>query len=247
MMLLEGSREYLTLRDDRGRAVTDIVCSNGRIDIAKRLLLQFSADFTTLRNGEGRLPIHDCFAFVWIDQDLEAVAQFFDSLCQLQSVTFNETTSDGRTPLHLTIGEGRGCLVDYLLKKSGIGINIQNSLGVTPLMLSLQLHLVTVSHKLLDHGADVFIQTNFGESTLSVAKEINNDELLRRIQSQFDERRHKQLRHIVREWVTTEETFYAQMEYLYYVFQTRLSLELSLSPLAIQVLAHSHTHTLMHR
>ena len=102
----------------------------------------------------------------------------FDTLSESQNVTFCETTLDGRTPLHLTIAEGRGSLLNYLLTKTNAaGINVQNSLGVTPIILALQLHLVPVVHSLIDHRVDLFIQTHLGENTLSLAKELNNEEV----------------------------------------------------------------------
>ena len=124
------------------------------------------------------MSIHFLFSFIWIGQDLESVMMLFDTLSESQNVTFCETTLDGRTPLHLTIAEGRGSLLNYLLTKTNAaGINVQNSLGVTPIILALQLHLVPVVHSLIDHRVDLFIQTHLGENTLSLAKELNNEEV----------------------------------------------------------------------
>jgi hypothetical protein len=227
---LEVSPSYCELRDDSGSNAAKIVCSKGRLDLAS-LLLTFGSDF--LQKGKyGLTAMHTLFQVLWSEKDIPHVVTFLEALSASEKVTFNEATDDGMTPLHLTILDGRSCLIDFLLSKK-VNLDLQNQKGATPIMIALRLNQIEAAMKLMDSGADLFLKTNKGDDALAAAKDLRNEEVYQRIFEQYESRRITQTRNIIQEIIDTEETYCGQLHNLYFIFQTKLSVDHSLSRRAI--------------
>jgi ankyrin repeat protein len=227
---LEVSPSYCELRDDTGSNAAKIVCSKGRLDLAS-LLLTFGSDF--LQKGKyGLTAMHALFQVLWAENDIPYVVRFLETLSSSEKVTFSEPTDDGMTPLHLNIMDGRGCLIDFLLSKK-VNLDFQNQKGATPIMIALRLNQIEAAMKLMDNGADLFVKTNKGDDALSAAKDLRNEEVYQRVFEQYESRRITQTRNIIQEIIDTEEAYFAQLQNLYFIFQTKLYVEHSLSRRAI--------------
>jgi len=81
----------------------------------------------------------------------------------------------GLTPLLVTCGKstkGYKEIAEILVKK-GAMINVRDTLGFTPLLLSLSGGTVDIASLLIEKGADVLASTRKGETALTLARKLD--------------------------------------------------------------------------
>ena len=91
------------------------------------------------------------------------------------------------TPLLVTCGKaakGYREVAETLIRK-GAQINVRDSLGFTPLLLSLTGGTFDIAQLLVEHGADVMVRTRKGETPLMLAQEGASPELVDLIRSKI--------------------------------------------------------------
>ncbi|KAH3766159.1 vacuolar assembly/sorting protein VPS9 [Pelomyxa schiedti] len=98
--------------------------------------------------------------------------------------TVNGAASDGQTLLHAAAYSGHLDLVNWLLKKPGINVDVQDERGWTPLMCAVHPGHFAVAFRLLSQGASVSIVNNRKHTALhllarSYAQEKNSEEVVR--------------------------------------------------------------------
>ena len=83
----------------------------------------------------------------------------------------NARAKDGRTALHGASYKGRTELVRELLKHPAVHINAQDADGLTPLMETCLKGHVMAATLLVEHGADLALLNNGGQSALRLAED----------------------------------------------------------------------------
>ena len=79
-----------------------------------------------------------------------------------------------RAALHLASFDGYVRIAELLLdgkfEGCGVGVNVENSIGYTPLILATIYNHEAVVRLLLERGADVTLRTKTGETALTLAR-----------------------------------------------------------------------------
>lgn len=86
--------------------------------------------------------------------------------------------STGRTAMHIVVARRDLTWINFLSQK-GASADVQDTSGVTPLMLASQLNFIEGVEALVRHGARVDVTNNAGETPLMSAVHARNTELMR--------------------------------------------------------------------
>ncbi|KAH3764312.1 vacuolar assembly/sorting protein VPS9 [Pelomyxa schiedti] len=102
----------------------------------------------------------------------------------IEACTVNGAASDGQTLLHAAAYSGHLPLVNWLLKKNGINLDVQDERGWTPLMCAVHPGHFGVALRLLSQGASTDIINNRKHTALhllarSYTQEKTSDEVVR--------------------------------------------------------------------
>ncbi|MGL4985577.1 MAG: ankyrin repeat domain-containing protein [Treponemataceae bacterium] len=79
------------------------------------------------------------------------------------------TDTNGNTPLHIAINENVDAIILKQIVDKKYPLNRRNSMGVTPLLLTIQKQMTDQAVVLLNAGADPFIADTSGDSALSLS------------------------------------------------------------------------------
>lgn len=90
-------------------------------------------------------------------------------LIQNDQVDINLQNSSGDTPLHLATSKNNTKIIDALLHRGNIAINVQNKLGNTLHVAALNSYKDNVTKLLLEAGANKKIKNNEGAAPFEIA------------------------------------------------------------------------------
>lgn len=85
--------------------------------------------------------------------------------------------------LHRAVNENKPLVVDFLLNDSDININNLDFYDMTTLMFASSLGHKECVILLLNKGADVNVQTQYGDTALDLAKKYHRDEIVQLLES----------------------------------------------------------------
>ncbi|MDQ7055090.1 MAG: ankyrin repeat domain-containing protein [Persephonella sp.] len=84
----------------------------------------------------------------------------------------------GETPLHIAVDRGYLDIVQLLLER-GADPNAQSNEGNTPLHMAVIASSADIAYELIKKGASVDVENSFGKTPLDVARELNDEKMIK--------------------------------------------------------------------
>ena len=129
--------------------------------------------------------IHDHLHDLLIEVKLSEAAIFVEKACQNNEFNANFQGAWGDTVLMIACGKKGAIDSVASLLKWGCDVNIKNNYGCSALMWALAADNFDIADLLLQNGADPFIESNRGETSLSIACSKENSKFVRLFLREF--------------------------------------------------------------
>ena len=146
-----------------------MACAKSHFKVIK-LLVEHGANLQ-LQNKDG----WNCFHIACRNGDMKVLRY----LCSLSNVLCDNTSGNGRTPLHTAALHGRDEVVRFLINECGASINILDACGSSPFLDSVRSGSIATVKAFLEQSTSCLAHINsMGLSCLHVAAEANSAEVL---------------------------------------------------------------------
>jgi ankyrin repeat protein len=152
--LLQTDRSIVNRVDHSGRSALHLAIVSGSLDITLLLLMQ-GAD------------VNQCDQFEWTPlhfASYEYNEKILKHLLEYPSINICATNKDGNTPLHYAVRRQITPEILDLFIQKGANLNAKNENGDTPLHLSCGFGCLSTTKLLVQHGANVHLANNLGET-----------------------------------------------------------------------------------
>ncbi len=153
-----------------GVATINVACQNGYFESVK-ILLKYGADINHVVSANEFTPIFDAIE----SKNTDLIKYLIDNHADLSHLN-----AAGDSVLSYAVWFGNSEIVNILLDRKA-DANHQTKKQMTPLMFLAMNNPanISVAEALLKHGADLNIKNDNGETALDIARDNNNDELVK--------------------------------------------------------------------